>query len=103
MKRIVLTDGTGRWIDIEGAERYEEATWYNGYYIVSCATNRLYIHEELYKKNDLWIKHRWDTSMLQPDTWEVISKKDAAIWLSINNYEEPPEELRDEYEKLRLT
>lgn len=102
MKRTVLTDGTGRWFDLEGATRYEEALWFNGRDFISCSARYKGFHEELFKVGSCWVKHTWDKNKFFNDEWVLLSKTEAAKWFSTNNYEEPPEELSEEYEKLRL-
>jgi hypothetical protein len=38
MRRQALTDGTGRWFDLDKAERFEEATFWDGRNRISLAT-----------------------------------------------------------------
>jgi len=101
MKRQVLTDGTGRWFDLDKATKYEEATSWNGRNRISVATGSQWDHEALYlTESGRWIKHWWSQWQGSADQWLEISPEEAATWL-IRNGHQLPESLKD-YEKMLM-
>jgi hypothetical protein len=91
MKRIVLTDGSGRWFDAERAEVFEEDTWWDGRNHRSRATGSQWEHEKLYRTaSGRGVLHHWSQYQGVPDRWEEIDAEEAARWLSINGYDPHP-------------
>ena len=88
MRRIALTDGSGRWFDLDSAEKFDEATFWDGRNRISRATGSQWDHETLYRtKSGHWVKHwqsQWQGSV---DRWELISDDEAARWLIQNGYD----------------
>jgi hypothetical protein len=88
MARIVLTDGSGRWFDGEKAEKFEEATRWNGQNNVSLATGDQFLHEVLYRTSGgRWILHSWSQWQGSSESYEEIDNDRAAIWLVTNKHE----------------
>lgn len=91
MKRIALTDGSGRWFDAEKAERFEEARFFDGTNLRSKATGEKWDHEELYRTaGGRWILHHWSQWAGSVDSWREISPAAAAAWLVRNEYDPHP-------------
>jgi hypothetical protein len=91
MRRQALTDGTGRWFDLDAAEKFEEATFWDGNNRRSKATNTPWDHEELYRTaSGRWVLHWWSQWQGTVDRWEEISEAEAAAWLVRNEWD--PEE-----------
>lgn len=87
MKRVVLTDGSGRWFDREASESFEEDTFWDGNNHISRATGSQWEHEVLYRTNSgLWILHSWSQWQGSRPSWVEIDPGAAARWLSINEY-----------------
>jgi hypothetical protein len=102
MRREVLTDGTGRWFDLDKAERFEETTHWNGNNHISKATGSQWDHEELYRTaGGRWILHHWSQWQGSTPSWTEISADDAARWLSINEYDAHPA-VEGEYAELEI-
>ena len=88
MRRLTLTDGTGRWFNLEKAKCWEEATRWNGNNHISLATGSQWHHERLYlTKSGLWVKHFWSQYEGSTDVIQEIDEDQAAAWLSANNHE----------------
>lgn len=100
--RRVLTDGSGRWFDLRTAERYEEATFWDGRNRRSCATGSQWEHEELFRTaSGCWVLHRWSQWQGTTDSWDEITPPQAAKWLLQNGYD-LPDTLAEYAEKLRI-
>ena len=88
MKRQVLTDGSGRWFNLESAEQFEEAVRWNGSNNISLATGSQWEHETLYRTaGRRWILHAWSQRQGTRETWEEIDDEAAAKWLVTNGHE----------------
>jgi hypothetical protein len=102
MKRIVLTDGSGRWFDIDKAERFDEDTYWDGRNMISKATGSQWHHEVLYRTaGGKWILHRWSQWQGDRESWTEVTDDAAAAWLVTNGYEPHPACAR-EYEALEI-
>lgn len=102
MHRIALTDGSGRWFDLDAAERFDENTIWNGNNHISCATGSQWDHEVLYRTaGGRWVLHRWSQRQGTPPAWTEISNEAAAKWLVTNGYEPHPA-CEQEYAGLQL-
>ena len=88
MRRQALTDGSGRWFDLDTAERFDEGTVWDGRNRISLATGTQWDHETLYRtKSGRWIKHWWSQWQGTVDRWEEIPEAEAAAWLVRNGYD----------------
>jgi hypothetical protein len=102
VKRIFLTDGSGRWFDVEKAEIFPEAAYWNGANYVSKSTESPWEHQELYKTaSGRYILHYW--ADLQPalESLVMISSVVAAKWLAVNEYG-PDELCEEEFAELEM-
>ncbi len=91
MRRQALTDGSGRWFDLDRAECWDEDTWWNGQHRVSRATGSEWDHERLYRTaGGRWVRHRWSAWVGVPDRWEELTSAEAAQWLVTNGHEPHP-------------
>lgn len=87
MNRTRLTDGSGRWFDMDKAKKFEEDTWWNGSNHVSVATGDQFVHEAIYKTaKGLYILNHWSQWQGSKETYEEISKEDAIQWLLTNGH-----------------
>ena len=105
MKRLVLTDGTGRWFDADKADKFEEETWHNGNNWISYATGSQWEHECLYRTaGGLWIKRHWSQYQGSGEFVEEITKEEAAEWLSINRFDMDSihEEVKKQFAELEM-
>lgn len=94
MKKIAITKGNGKWFDAEKAERFIQATWWNGNNQVSKATGDVFNHEALYltaSKN--WVLNRWSDYQSIPETFDIISEDEAVIWF-LKQSMDLPEQLK---------
>lgn len=90
----------GGWFYIDRAEKYEEDTYWNGNNHISKATGSQWNHEDLYRsRKGKWIKHTWSQMQGSGETWEIVSKNEAAEWLIANEHE-IPDDLGDIAESL---
>jgi len=88
MRRIALTDGSGRWFDLDSAEKFDEATFWDGRNRISLATGSQWDHETLYRtKSGHWVRHWWTQWEGAADQWTLISADEAARWLVRNGYD----------------
>jgi len=86
--RTALTDGTGRWFDKSKAERFNEATTFNGTNHVSIATGSQFEHETLFRApSGRWILHEWSQWQGAGESWDEITGAAAAKWLVANKHE----------------
>lgn len=90
MRRITLTDDSGRWFDADKAERFDEETDWNGSNLISRATHSQWDHEALYyTAGKRWICERTSQWSGTLPSYEEITDEEAARWLSINGHEHP--------------
>lgn len=102
VKRITLTDGTGRWFDAEKAEYWKEGEEWDGSNWISLATGTQWNHERLYKTaGNRFILNCWSKFQGVLETYEEISKEEAARWLAINKHE-PDELCAEEFANLEI-
>ena len=102
MKRITLTDGSGRWFDQEKAIRFDEDSWWDGNNHISSATGSQFDHEILYHTSSgRWILHKYSQWQGRPDTYVEIGDDAVSKWLANNNCYEKVEQLpRDVQERI---
>lgn len=92
IKRVVLTDGSGRWFDASRAEAWVEGQRHDGSNFVSLATGSEWAHEELYRTaSGRWVLHSWRAEDGAPREYRAIEPIEAAIWLVRNETAIPPE------------
>lgn len=102
VRRITLTDGTGRWFDAEKAEYWKEGGEWDGSNWISLATGTQWNHEWLYKTaGNKFILNTFSNWQGVRDTYTEISKEDAAVWLSINGHD-PNELCEKEFADLEI-
>lgn len=105
MKRIALTDGSGRWFDAEKAEFFKEYSYHDGRNWISSATGSQWIHEAIYvTKGGLFILNRWTNYQGSRETYEEITKAQAADWFAKQEFCDDcmPEELLEDVENLEM-
>lgn len=101
-ERILLSDGTGRWFDPAKASIFEEATYHNGSNWISIATGTQVDHEKLFvTAGGVYVLKAWCDCQGSGDSYEVISSKEAAIWMIKNEYE-LSEELETVFSQLEI-
>lgn len=101
MKRIALTDGSGKWFDADKAERFEEETYWNGNNHISKATGSQTEHECLFiTKTGNFVLHGWSQWQGVPDYYKSVSREFVANWFSkqgIQDEDIPNQFLKDVY------
>ena len=101
MRRVALPDGL--WFDVDSAEKFEEATFWDGRNRISRATGSQWDHETLYRtKSGHWVKHWWSQWQGSVDRWELLSDDEAARWLVRNGYDPSEHGLAELAEQLEL-
>lgn len=89
MKRVALTDGSGRWFDADKAEMYEEKTFWNGSNHISKATGIQWNHEKIYiTAGGKFIMYSWSDYQGSRDTVEEISDNYAAAWFAKQEFDD---------------
>lgn len=102
MKRIALTDGSGRWFDAGKAEVFEEDTFWNGQNHISRATGSQWNHEQLYRTaGGRWVLCHWSQWEGSSTSYTEQDPTAAAGWLVANGYDPHPA-LAVEYAGLEL-
>lgn len=87
MNRQNLTDGTPRWFDLERAQRFEEATTWDGSNHISDATGSQWDHEAMYHTaSGTWVKHFSSQYQGRGETWTMVDESDAFAWLLRNGH-----------------
>ena len=105
MERIALTNGTGNWFDADKAECYKEDSYHDGSNWISKATGSQWEHEAVYiTKSGKFILHHWSNYQGVPDSYEIISKEDAAAWFAKQSFkdDEIPDVFKDEVSALEI-
>ncbi len=83
MKRIALTDGTGRWFDRDKAEKYSEKTWWDGNNLISYATRKKFAHEAIYvTASGVYVLVEYSQFAGTEDFYTIIDKETAAEWFA---------------------
>ncbi len=87
MARIALTDGTGKWFDVDKAQEFKEDVYWDGNNNVSKSAGQ-YCHHHLYRtKSGRWVLNRWSQWQGTPETYIEISDQEAAAWFMKNEYD----------------
>lgn len=91
-KRIAITENgqkTGKWFDVSKAEKFNEETYWNGNNHISKVTGSQWYHEVIYQTSGgVFIKNCWSNYQGSVETYEIISKEEAAEWFVINEYDD---------------
>ena len=83
MKRIALTDGSGKLFDSEKAECFKEEAYHDGKNWISKATGSQWDHEAIFiTKGGIFILNHWSQYQGSKETYEAISKEQAAAWFA---------------------
>lgn len=102
MKRIALTDGSGRWFSLETAEYFKEDTYHDGNNWISKATGSQWYHQGLYRTaGGRFILNEYSNYQGTPETYKEVSNADAAAWFSINGYD-PHDQCKKEFQELEI-
>ena len=89
MKRVSLTDGSGQWFDSEKAEFCKENSFHDGRNFISIATGSQFEHEAIYiTKSGKFILNHWSNWQGSVETYEIISKDDAAEWFGKQGFQD---------------
>lgn len=106
--RIALTDdagapdGTGRWFDPQAAERFDEATYWDGRNHISKATGSQFDHEALFRTaGGRWVLHSWSQWQGSREVFVELTLRDAARWFAKNELE-PHASCREEHAALEI-
>lgn len=76
------------WFDLSKAERFEEATRWDGQNSVSVVAPKFH-HEALYRtKGGRWVLNRWSQWQGSEDVYRFISDEQAKTWLIRNERDE---------------
>jgi hypothetical protein len=108
MSRIALSENgekTGRFFDDKKADLYKEDTNWNGNNWISEATGSQWSHESVYRTaGGAYVLNCYSQYEGSEETYEIISKREAAEWFVKNNYKEDelPEELKKQVEELEV-
>lgn len=110
MKRIALSneneESTGSWFDLSKAKEYQENEYWNGTNNISCATGSQWEHEYVYvTPSGKFILNKFSNYQGTRETYELISKEDAAKWFAKQSFEddEIPSVFHAEVAKLEIT
>ena len=73
------------WFDRAKAEKFEEATRWDGNNHISIATGSQYDHEILFRTaGGRWVLHGWSQWEGRPERYRFIGDEDAREWLLLN-------------------
>jgi len=73
------------WFDRAKAEKFEEATRWDGNNHISIATGSQWDHEALYRTaGGRWVLHGWSQWEGRPERYRFISADEAREWLLLN-------------------
>lgn len=102
MKRIALTDGSGRWFDREKSIHFDEDTYWNGHNHISKATGSQWEHQRLYRTaGGRWILASWSAYQEVRDSYEEINDAAATVWLVLNGHDAHPS-VSEQYSALEI-
>ena len=105
MARINVCDDFGElagWFDENKAERFSEATWWDGSNHVSVATGSQWDHQVLYRtKGGRWVLHSWSQWQGRPERYRFITDAEAQTWLLKNEHDAAVERFFGEIEEER--
>jgi len=105
MNRISLTNGNGAWFDAEKADLHKENQYHDGRNWISKATKDQFTHEAIYMtKSGKFILNKWSQWQGSVETYEEISKAEAAAWFAKQDFQdnEIPDIFLPEVTKLEI-
>ena len=108
MSRISITENgekTGRFFDDKKADLYKEDEKHDGHNFISEATGSQWEHEAIYcTKGGVYVLNHYSQYQGSRETYEIISKEEAAGWFVKNNYEDEslPDELKKQVADLEI-
>ena len=106
MKKIALSENgakTGKFFDSEKSTKYDENTFWNGNNHISKVTGSQWNHEILYKTaSGKWVLNCHSQYEGSVDTYEIISSAAAARWFIKNEFNDIPDELKNEVTELEV-
>ena len=98
MKRIILTDCTGKWFNSDKAIKLEESTRWNGNNHISRETGSQWDHVWLWlTAGGTWVLNAWSQYQGSLETYEQIGESEALKFIVRNNC--TVDELRDTIRK----
>lgn len=90
------------WFDDAKAERFEEATRWDGSNHISIATGSQWDHEALYRTvGGRWVLHSWSQWQGRPEVYRFLEDQEAETWLLANEEDEAAERFFGEIEDER--
>lgn len=105
MIKTRITDQDGEmvgWFDEEKAEHWAEGTRWDGNNNISLSTGSQWNHERMYRsRKGRWILNSWSQWQGSQETYERITKDQAAEWF-IKNERQPPDELAEVFNSMEL-
>ncbi|HZJ99617.1 MAG TPA: hypothetical protein VFC79_06405 [Tissierellaceae bacterium] len=88
MERKAITNGNGKWFDIEKAICYPELTYHNGKNYISKITGSQWEHEAMYKTaSGHYIHNKYSDYQGSVETYIVVTKEVAAEWFAQQEYD----------------
>lgn len=103
MARVnVYHDGKLGWFDPAKAERFTEATWWNGSVHISKATGSQWDSQAVYRtKGGRWVLRCWSRRQGEGESYRFISDEEAKKWLLENEEDEAVQRYFGEIEEER--
>ena len=108
MNRISIQDkwGSGNWFDKDKAKCYDEGIYFDSHCNeISLCSQISHGHEALYMtQSGKFIINRWTDWTGDIETYELISKEEAAKWFIINEYSDNllPDIFKKDVQKLEI-
>jgi len=106
MKKIALSENgekTGRFFDKDKASKYDEDTYWDGNNHISKVTGSQWSHETLYRTaSGKWVLNCYSNYQGSVETYEIINPAAASRWFVKNEYDDIPNELKDEVTELEV-
>lgn len=103
MTITTLTDGSGQWFNLDRAVCYKETTRWDGNNHISLVTGSQWNHEWLYvTAGKRFILNSFSDWQGSTETYEEISKEEAAVWFARNELE-PIGLIEEEFNALEIT
>jgi hypothetical protein len=95
MARIHITENKAQWFDSEKAEKFKNTTYWNGNNWINNTTNSQWRGQALWKTaTGKFILENWSNYQNELDTFEIISKEHAALWLLENEFYDEAEKIQ---------
>ena len=85
--RATLTDGSGKWVDLEKCTIYDERRVWDGDNLIGAVTRSQWVYESLYRtQSGRWVLWRSSDWQGDDDSWAEIDNEAAAGWLGLANF-----------------